>query len=85
MNCTSFTRYKTVSGSEPRQMQDLDEARGELLQVNLIEGSCVAVFSWGEVALPIEQEARLRELVGRRIGILRLQGYHVKELERSHA
>lgn len=73
--------YKNPLESEPRRLADLEEGRGKLLRVMVLEGLAVAVFPWGAIALPIELEARLGELVGQKVGILRLDGYHVRCLD----
>jgi len=49
-----------------------------LESVYCLDSLTVAVFSWGSVALPPELESRLRELVGRKAAVLRLDGYHVR-------
>jgi len=66
---------------DARPLRDLDEARGQLLKVLDREGFAVAVFSWGAISLPGELASRLHELLGKKIGILRLDGYHVREVE----
>lgn len=70
---------KSLSGPSERWLQELEEARGELLRIMILEGMIAAVFPWGTIALPAELESRLRELVGKNIGILRLDGYHIRE------
>ena len=67
-----------MSESLSRRLAELDEARGDLLSVTVQDGLTVAAFSWGSVALPPELESRLRELVGRKAAVLRLDGYHVR-------
>lgn len=79
LNYSCF-EMKRLSEPEPRRQQELEECRGELLRVHEAEGFCVAIFAWGAVSLPGELVGRLRELVGRKIGILRLDGYHIREV-----
>lgn len=63
----------------PRRLSELEEARGQLLRVFEAEGQCVAVFSWGACSLPGDMIERLRELVGRKCAVLRLdERYHVR-------
>lgn len=73
------SKMKRLSGPSERWLQELEEARGELLRIMILEGMIAAVFPWGTIALPAELESRLRELVGKNIGILRLDGYHIRE------
>ena len=71
-----------LSGSEPRRPQDGEENRGKLLRIQEAEGQCIAVYSWGAVALPGEMIERLRELVGQKCAILRIDGrFLVRNLE----
>jgi len=65
-------------GSEPRRLPECSEARDQLLRTFLKDGFCIAIFRFGAVALPEEMEPKLREMVGKEIGILRLDDkYHV--------
>jgi hypothetical protein len=81
-NCPT---YKSISAPEPHRQQEFEESRGILLRVHESEGFCIAIFAWGAVSLPGDLANRLRELIGQKIGILRLDGYHVRELEGDHA
>ncbi len=66
-------------GSEPRRLPECSEARDQLLRTFLKDGFCIAIFRFGAVALPEEMEPKLREMVGKEIGILRLDDkYHVR-------
>ncbi|NBJ15738.1 MAG: hypothetical protein FNP40_09235 [Dehalobacter sp. 4CP] len=72
-----MTIYPTESS--PHRLAELEEGRGKMIQVLTREGFAVAVFSWGAISLPEEMVRQLRELVGKEIGILRLDGhYHVR-------
>jgi hypothetical protein len=71
---------KRLSGPSERWLREPEEARGELLRITILSGAITAVFPWGSIALPTEMESRLRELVGKNIGILRLEGYHIREV-----
>ncbi len=67
-------------GSEPRRLQELEEAHDKLLRVFLKNGFCIAIFRFGAVALPEEMEPKLREMVGKEVCCLRLDGrYHIRE------
>jgi len=66
--------------SEPRRLPELHEARGQLLSVLHREGFAVGSFSWGAVSFPEELESKLREMVGKEVCCLRLDGrYHLRE------
>lgn len=67
-------------GSEARPLPECSEARGQLLSVFCRDGFAVASFSWGAVAVDEELEPQLRELVGKEVCCLRLDGkFHVRE------
>jgi len=68
-----------LSVQSPYRLQELEEARGELLRIFLKDSFCIAIFRFGAVALPEEMEPRLREMVGKEVCCLRLDGrYHVR-------
>jgi len=51
------------------------------LEVFSKDGLCIAIFKFGAVALPEELHERLEGLVGKNVGVLRLDGeYHVREV-----
>jgi hypothetical protein len=61
-------------------LPELHEARGKLLLVFCRNGYAIAGFSWGAVAVAAEIEHKLKELVGKEICCLRLDGkYYVRE------
>lgn len=67
--------------NEAHRLRELEEARDLLLRVFLKDGFCIAIFRFGAVALPEEMEPQLRELVGREIAVLRLDGrYYLREV-----
>ena len=66
--------------SSTRMLPEGYEARDHLQQVSIKDGLCIATFKFGEIALPPELEPRLRDMVGRRCAVLRLDGYHVREV-----
>ena len=73
-----------ISSQEPRHLADGDEARDVLLDVFLKDGFAVAGFMFGAVAFPEELEPTLREMIGREVACLRLDGkFHVREV-RGH-
>jgi hypothetical protein len=74
-------RFKPISAPDSHRLTYLDGARGQLISVIEIEGYAVAAFPWGAISLPGELAERLRPLVGKKIGILCLDGYHIRDLE----
>ena len=79
-DCITFKPfYKNNHNAEAHRLADYEEARDLLLRVFLKDGFCIAIFRFGAVALPEEMEPKLREMVGKEIGILRLDDkYHVR-------
>lgn len=78
----TVSEFKPILES-PRRLSELEEARDVLLNVFLKEGFAIAGFKFGAVAFPEELEERLRELIGRKIAVLRFDGrYLVRDLER---
>ena len=73
--------YKSILETEPHRQQEFEESCGVLLQVHEAESFCIAVFDFGAISLPGELAARLSKLIGQKIGILRLDGYHVRRLD----
>jgi hypothetical protein len=63
---------------EPYHMNELDEFVGELHNIEEMEGRLLALIGRIPVVLPEEMESRLKELLGKRIGILKLSGYRVR-------
>jgi hypothetical protein len=80
-NPTKELTMLNLSEQEPRWLTDLDEARGELLRVHELEGFCIAIFSWGGISIPGEFAPKLCDLVGKNVGILHLDGYHIRDLD----
>jgi hypothetical protein len=73
---------KRLSEPEPHFQLELEESRGILLRVYPKDGFCIAVYNFGAVALPLEIETRLRELVGKKIAVIRLDGqYRIRVLD----
>ena len=60
------------------RLSELEEVLGELHSVENTEIGLIAVIGKVSVLLPEELAGKLRGMVGRRIGILRLDGYHVR-------
>ncbi len=66
---------------EAHRLQELEEARGQLLRVFATDGFCIAVFAWGCCSFPEEMEPQLREMGGHEIAVLRLGKYHLRSVD----
>jgi hypothetical protein len=67
--------------TEAVRPQEYDEVRGQLHQVEETDGGCLALIGKIPVLLPSELAGNLRGLVGRNVGVLRLSGFHVRDLD----
>jgi hypothetical protein len=68
---------------EAYRLSELEEVLGELHSIEITEIGLIAVIGKITVLLPEELADKLQGLVGRRIGILRLDGYHVHCLDKE--
>ena len=68
---------------EQYRLSELEEVLGNLRGVENTEFGLVAQISKVSVLLPEELAEKLQGLVGKRIGILRLDGYHVRCLDKE--
>jgi hypothetical protein len=68
--------------NEPRRLFELEEARDDLIKIIESDDQCIAVLRFGAVSLPAEMAGRLRELIGKKIAILRWTngGYRIRDL-----
>ena len=66
---------------EHYRMAELDEVFGPLHRIQETEYGVVAFIGKVSVLLPKELAWKLQGLVGKRTGILRLSGYHVRCLD----
>ena len=66
---------------EAHRLQELEEARGQLLRVFAKDGFCIAVFACGCCSFPEEMEPQLREMGGHEIAVLRLGKYHLRSVD----
>ena len=71
--------YKSFYES-PRRLAELEEQRHILLGIRTEDGQCIAKFSNGEFIFPEEMREKLEPLVGKTVAILRLNGYHIREV-----
>jgi len=65
----------------PYRMKERDEVRGDLEHVEEADGGCLALIGKIPVLLPLELAGKLQGLVGRRVGVLRLEGYRLRSLD----
>jgi hypothetical protein len=65
---------------EAYRLSELQEILGELHSIQITEIGLIAVIGKISVLLPDEMERNLQGLVGKRIGILRLDGYHIRSI-----
>ena len=66
---------------EAHRLQELAEARGQLLRVFAKDGFCIAAFAWGCCSFPEEMKPQLREMGGHEIAVLRLGKYHLRSVD----
>ena len=64
--------------NEAYRLSELEMVHGDLHSVENTESGLIAVIGKISVSLPEELAGQLQALVGKRIGILRLDGYHVR-------
>ena len=64
-----------------QRLAEFEEVVGNLFSIEITELGLIAQVSKVRVLLPEELAGRLGGLVGRRIGILRLDGYRVRHLQ----
>jgi len=77
-------RAEPLTIHEAYRLSELEMVHGDLLSVENKESGLIAVIGKISVSLPEELAGQLLALVGKRIGILRLDGYHVRCLEAKH-
>ena len=75
----------TTPPANTYRMSELDEVLGDLHHVEEAEGGCLVLIDKIPVLLPVELAGKLQGLVGRRVGVLRLEGYRVRDLSEGHA
>ncbi len=74
-----------MNAHEAYRLSELEEVLGDLHSIETTDIGLVALISKIHVLLPVELADDLSSLIGKRIGILRLDGYHVREPEDGHA
>ena len=65
----------------PYHMSELDEVVGDLHSIEETESSCLALIGKVPVLLPQELSPRLVEMIGKKISVLRLDGYYIRALK----
>jgi hypothetical protein len=70
---------------ETYRLSELEEVLGDLHSIEITEIGLTAVIGKISTVLPEELTGKLEGLVGKKIGILRLDGYHVRCLEERTA
>lgn len=67
-----------MTAHEIDRLSELEEVLGDLHSVEVTDIGLIAVIGRISVWLPDELEENLKGLVGQRVGILRLDGYHIR-------
>jgi hypothetical protein len=75
----------TLIVNEIYRLSELEEVLGGLHSVEVNDIGLIAVIGKISVWLPNELEEDLKGLVGQRVGILRLDGYHIRCLVEKNA
>ena len=70
---------------EVYRMRELDEVLGPLNSLEEANGWLLALIGKIPVLLPMELQDRLQSLLGKRIGILRLDGYRIRSIDDRRA
>ena len=65
---------------EAYRLSELEEVLGDLHHIEETEDGCLALIGKISVLLPPELAGKLHGLVGCRVGVLRLDGFHVRNL-----
>lgn len=68
---------------KPYFMNELDEVVGELHHVEETDDGCLALIGKILVLLPQELAEKLQGLIGKRVSVLRLDGYHIRCMDRA--
>jgi hypothetical protein len=68
---------------EAYRLSELEEVLGELQSIEITDIGMITIIGKIKVLLPEELAENLQGLIGKRIGILRLDGYRVRCLDRE--
>ena len=78
---TSGLEDKSLSVLHALHLAEQHEVRSTLRSVFCCDGFAVAGFSWGAVSFLEAGESRLRDMIGREVASLRLDGtFHIREV-----
>jgi hypothetical protein len=72
-------------GEDDYRLKELEEVRGDLRRIEKAEDGCLVLIGKIPALLPEELAGKLKSLEGRRVGVLRLEGFHVRDLSEEHA
>jgi hypothetical protein len=79
----NYLEVVALTANEVYRQSELEEVLGTLLSVENTEMGLIALIGKIKVLLPEELAEDLQALIGKRIGILRLDGYRVRSLDRE--
>ncbi|MCJ7443956.1 MAG: hypothetical protein MUO26_05415 [Methanotrichaceae archaeon] len=79
--CTKTTLPSSDINPPPLRLSELDEVIGELNAIEETNMGLLALIGKIPVLLPSELGPQLAELIGRKIGILHLNGYRLRKME----
>ena len=66
---------------EAYRLQEFEEVVGDLRNIKKTENGLLVRISKFNVILPVELFGKLQGLMGRRVAVLKLDGFHVRCLE----
>ena len=66
---------------EANRLQELEEILGLLHTIEKTELGMLALIGKIQVLLPLELAGKLEGLIGKHVGVLRLDGYHIRDME----
>lgn len=74
-DCNAF---KSIPDPGPHHLAEYMEQLHVLLEVGIENCQCIAKFPNGDFAFPVELRDMLAPLVGKKVAVLRLDGYRVR-------
>ena len=70
-----------MTANKVYRQAELEEVVGDLYSIEVTDLGLIAVIGKISVWLPEDLEEKLNGWIGRRVGVLRLDGYHLRCLE----